>query len=375
MPDVEISNLQSSKMKDAIRLITEDEVNILNVVVTSVDIVDVVHSQERALMRKSSNNDEGVVDMPREHEKRSLLNVLTLMMEIRVGETTVLPDKLYSTILGALQMRKYEIDQVFRDIFGAEIYNNAILEIDGHSTTLAPAIIQHFNPQPDGSISPNKQNIRTTDDEGTNQNTTTLVFVILFGLLFAFVSFGLVLWQRKRDEKLELELKTQLNRYKKSLRRGKHKSLSGRKLHVSETTPRIANRPFVDEQENKTDKELMLGYFSENDEQSLIIDEFDKGYDGGRSSFLDSHGDMSNNSLNNISDLNLINDLEEESLGDNVLGLLYYAGASSAEEDEVGQSELVKNARLKHRSSNVSSRKSRASRGSMRSSISRKSKS
>jgi Tfp pilus assembly protein FimT len=109
------------------------------------------------------------------------------------------------------------------------------------------------------------------------------------------------------------------------------------------------------------------------------IEEIEMGYDGGQSSFFtsNSNGDFSNSSLNGELTQRQGIDPEESSLGeDNVLGLLYYAGASSAEEEENSQSASRVATRMKRRNSlSSSSRQTRTSARSRRSSTSGKSKS
>lgn len=390
MPNVEMSNVQSSKVKDVIRLIAEDEVGILNMAIASLDIADVVYSQSRKLTN-------AIIDhVPhKQYRHRDLAGVLTLVIEISVSDTNVLPDELYPTILGALQLRKYEIDEVFRETFG-ESYNEVILDIDGQRTTLAPSPASNAV-----SRSKIKQDAfaAKNSDAGTNRSILTLVLVVVFSLLFALITCGLVHWQRRRDRNSDKAFSTRSYNHNATSPRRKHRhhrrrrrrsSRSKRNLNLSEPTLQIANHAtYVDEEQNEMNERLMIGYVPQQQafsipqnvqqhEHAADIEEIEMGYDGGQSSFFtsNSNGDFSNGSLNGESTQRQGIDPEESSLGeDNVLGLLYYAGASSAEEEENSQS-ASRATRMKRRNSlSSSSRHTRTSARSRRSSTSGKSKS
>ena len=374
---VELSNIQTSKIQDIIRNIAEDEVDILNVNIMSVDVVNTEYSQERTLETDDKKNlmRSGV------YSKRILASALTLLIEIRVSETALLPHELYSTILGAVQLRKYDIDEVFRDVFGSK-YNNVILEVDDHRTTLAPSpahtsdSVTNVVPVRNNMGEKDVTNVISSIGAETNK-TLTLVLVILFGLFFAFISFGLIAWQRKRDSRSDKAFNTRSQYSKKRKRKPKRKSK--RNHNVSEPTLKISNNAYVDEEQNKMEERLMVG-FAPNQENTNPQIEFtskedeDKGYDGGKSSFLESQGNFSKSSaLNSATELRTGVDPEESSVGDNVLGLLYYAGASSAEEEEdTGTARNI--ARMKRRSSNASSRQTRTSAKTRRSSTSSRSR-
>lgn len=318
------------------------------------------------------------------------------MIEISVSDTNVLPDELYPTILGALQLRKYEIDEVFRETFG-ESYNEVILDIDGQRTTLAPSPASNAV-----SRSKIKQDAfaAKNSDAGTNRSILTLVLVVVFSLLFALITCGLVHWQRRRDRNSDKAFSTRSYNHNATSPRRKHRhhrrrrrrsSRSKRNLNLSEPTLQIANHAtYVDEEQNELNERLMIGYvpqqqaFSipqnvqQHERAAADIEEIEMGYDGGQSSFFASNdGDFSNSSLNGELTQRQGIDPEESSLGeDNVLGLLYYAGASSAEEEENSQSASRVATRMKRRNSlSSSSRQTRTSARSRRSSTSGKSKS
>ena len=362
---VELSNIQTLKIQDAIRKIAEEEVNVLNVNIMSVDIVNTDYSHGRSLKTNTSKKNSTRSGL---FNPRILENALTLLIEIRVSETALLPDELYSTILGAVQLRKYDIDENFRDLFGSK-YDNVILEVDGHKTTLAPSPGSTSTPDSVSNTVPVPQNIdekeRTTvmSISLETNKTLTLVLVILFGLFFAFISFGLIAWQRKRDKRSDKAFNTRSQFLKKRKKKSKH--ASKRNHHVSETTLKISNSAYVDEEQNNAEERLRIGfapnqeYASPYKEHNLKEDD-EKGYDGGKSSFLESQGNLSKSSALNSATGRAGIDPEEASLGDNVLGLLYYAGASSAEEEE--DMDTAKNiARMKRRMSNASSRQTRTS--------------
>ncbi|KAL7487715.1 hypothetical protein ACHAW6_013708 [Cyclotella cf. meneghiniana] len=418
--DVEMSNVQSSKVKDVIRVISEDVMESFNVTIDAVDIVDAEYSQGRRLLRvhamkemkdfqrkqkvdrlKQQQNNRENSD---KHDQRVLANVLTLSFEIIVSETTVPADEIRTSILNALQTRKYDIDQVLRDTLGPEIYSGVILDIEGDKTTLAPspAFPSSYGESTSPAVYAQSINDEADADSGGSHNTLALILIVLFGLLFAFVCCGLIVWQRKRDfykHKLSTPGFTMLTlKHKKHHRRRKnHRSKrpvhvsetalkianheSKRNLNVSETTLKIANRAYVDEEQRRMDDRLMLGY---SPHHTSYMEELDKGYEGGKSSFFESQGDNSNNSLNASSGLRIGIDPEEASRGDSVLGLLYYEGASSAEDDEHAGSKSDQYSRRRSRNSKASSAKSRASSrrsrrlstlGKSKSSMSRSSKS
>ncbi|KAL3791270.1 hypothetical protein HJC23_000887 [Cyclotella cryptica] len=420
IPDVEMSNVQSSKVKDVIRDISEEIIEIFNVTIEAVDIVDAVYSQGRTLVRVRAMSK--MRDFQRKHEverlqqwsklndsdklrQRGLADILTLLIEIIVSETTVSADEIRSSILHALQSRKYDIDQVLRDTLGPEIYTGVILQIDGDETTIAPSPTPSSYPAEKTSsalfVQGNNGNAGETDNTASH-NTLALVLIILFGILFAFVCCGLIVWQRKRDfykHKLTtpgfnmLTLKHKKHHRRRKRHRSKrHMHVSEKtlkltngepktKLNVSESTLKIANRAYIDEEQKRMDDRLMLGY---SPNHVSYMDELDKGYEGGKSSFFESQGGNSNNSLNASSGLRIGIDPEEASRGDSVLGLLYYEGASSAEEDENPGSKSDQYSRMRSRSSKASSVKSHASSrrsrrqstlGKSKSSMSRSSKS
>lgn len=358
-PDIDMNNIQLSKVKDAIRNIAEDEIAIFNVMITSVDIVDTLYSG-RTL-----------------YNHRDLESVLTLTIEISVSETTFLPDKLYFTIIGALQLRMYEIDKVLRDTIGEEMYKGVVLEIDGQKTSLAPSIAS-------GTQTETKQDtVAAGADEKeieNDRNTLSLVLVVLFSLCFSVVSCGLIIWQRKKETNSDIAFETRSKNYhhrKRSPSKKRRKKLK-KKPNASENTLMITNGAYLDEAQDQMDEKLMIEYTPQpQEEQHMSEEELEDGYDGGKSSFFESQGHMSNNSsFNATSGLREGIDPEEDSIGeDNVLGLLYYAGASSAEEEEGEQSQSIKNARIRRRASNTSSRQTRTSARSRRSSISSSSKS
>jgi hypothetical protein len=376
-PDIDLSNIESSKVKDIVRSIAEEAMNILNVDITKVDIADLMYSERKLTLNDNLARSNG-------YNQRYLESVLTLLIEIRVSETSILPQELYLTIMGSLQLRKYEIDQVLREALGSQ-YNDVVLEIDGHRTTVSP------------SASPGAtSDIKSVTERGTgaadvgelktahNSSTMTVVMVVLFSLFFAAVTFGLIIWQRKRERITDKAFVTRSNQYhhrKRSPRKKHRRKSSKKKPNVSETTLKIANYPYVDEEQGKVDEKLMLDYTPQetqpvtNEVQHVTNEEvLELGYDGGQSSFLGSQGNLSNSSFNAASRHRDGIDLEEEgSVGDNVLGLLYYAGASSGDEQD-DPAESKKKARMQRRASNASSRQTRTSARSRRSSTSGKSK-
>ena len=389
-PDIDLSNVQSSKVKDAIRSIAEDEVRILNVMIVSVDIIDASYSG-RSLS----------IDQERELE-----SVLTLLIEIRVSETAILPNELYSTILGALALRKYDIDEVLRETVGIEMYKDVVLEIDGHRTTLAPSTTP-------GSTLPGTSTPGSTTDsvskirgeQGTNSNTlrvaerskVAVVLVVLFGLFFSAIAGGLIAWQRKKESSSDKGFQTRSDHYhrKRQLPRRRCKNKSKGSMN---DVLKITNSADADDEQAQIDKTLTLRYtpqeqqqvcageFEQGHDREVQIDntlmlghtpkeeqlvnteewELEQGYDGGKSSFFESQGNMSSSTASGLGER-----IDPEESEDNVLGLLYYAGASSAEEEEGDRSESIKSARIRRRASNAS----RQTRRSRRSSISSSSKS
>lgn len=343
--------------------------------VINVDIADMTYSD-----RKLTLND--YLGWQKGHSQRYLESVLTLLIEISVSETSILPHELYSTIIESLQLRKYEIDQVLRESLGPQ-YNAVILEIDGHKTTLSPSV-SPGSASDTVSESITERGTGTADVEtAAHNNTMTIVMVVLFSLFFAAVTFGLIFWQRKRERIRDKAFVTRSNQYhhRKRSPRKRHRRKSKRKLklNAAEAPLEIANYPYVDEEQGKMDEKLMIGYVPQTTQaaaQPVPNEEvFELGYDGGQSSFLGSQGNMSNSSFNAGSGHRDGIDPEEEgSVGDNVLGLLYYAGASSSDEQD-DPDESKKKARMQRRTSNASSRQTRTSSRSRRSSISGKSKS
>ena len=274
MPDVEINNVQQLKLTDVIRSIAEDEVRILNVIITSVDITDTIYSSKRALRSSIAEIDHKNLFSSGQNSHRNLASILSLSIEIRVSETALLPDELYSTIRGALQKRKYEIDREFRNTFGSD-YENVIFEIEGMSTTLAPSLAPDNDPKIVISSNSNvqsssekKQNPIVAYEQGDDStiNTVTIALVSLFSILFVFIACGLVLWQRKRDLRFDKYYITRSYQYKREeSKRGHRRGHRREHKHQSKHKPkqnyhhvsRISNHPYVDEEQNKMNAQLM----------------------------------------------------------------------------------------------------------------------
>ena len=323
MPDVEISNVQRSKVTDTIRSIAEDEVRILNVIITSVNITDTTYSSKRALRSSAVEFDHKNLLSPGQFSQRNLASILSLSIEVRVSETALLPDELYSTIKGALQQRKYDIDREFRNIFGSD-YNGVILEIEGTSTTLAPSLAPDNDPKASNSDdasyaqSEKKKNsllaYEQRDDSTTN--TVTIALVSLFSILFLFVTCGLVIWQRKKDLRFDRYYATRSYQYKKETSKREHRREHRREhKHRSKhkpkrnhhRVPQISNHTYVDEEQNKMNEQLMIGHAPQDEQVSPQNDNpnnillLEQGCDR-KGSLLESQNNFPLNSTNMVSE-------------------------------------------------------------------------
>jgi hypothetical protein len=369
VPDMQMSNVLSSKLEDVIRLICDESISSLGATILSVDIIGGASSPGRMLLRRGLNPNN-TLDATNVRERN--LAELALLIEMRVSKTNYSPEDIHQTILDALKQQKSEIDDVFSDTLGAG-YTGAVLEIDGDldQSMLAPSSSLPTS-------SENTATMSTVDgNSGGNRRTIALILSILFCLLFVVSCSVLVVWHRKQnlrsykmtapDFRMSRERKKRRRKHHRSHRSSRRDKTSRSSRNKSSRRSReplmIANHPYVDEEQNKMDERLMLGYAPHNQQisqqqqypvqqqypqnqqstgggqlmleyapQSLqhIIkqEEEDRGYDGGKSSFFESKAEFYN-SMDASGGLKNGIDPEEAFVdSDNVLGLLYYDGAS-----------------------------------------------
>ena len=130
---------------------------------------------------------------------------------------------------------------------------------------------------------------------------------------------------------------------------------------------------YIDDEQITMDKELMESYIRRQSQEEEH-EKLDDGYDAGKSSYLNSFGNVSNNSSVVHGNRGVDPDEEASSKedGDSVLGLLYYAGASSSEDSR--SSPDPHGSKYRRRSSLTGASTSSRSRSSMRSRRSARSK-
>ena len=363
-------------MSDVIRSTLAAPSDELNVTILSIDVVDNLF-----LIRDSS----------------------TLALELRIEVTgdRVIPEEVHAAFLDTLQNHIDDVATALQGAWVPEVFtNNVILSIEDVSTTLnlkQPAEVgdQPTAPQHDGE-----------------ENSVPVWAVVLFPILFALLCGGLMIWQRRRrrdkdldneeahhnssfDEEMSFD-ESRLRQtssqkplpnnnvgFQQSIRSFSSRStarmgptngyrddapqLSSSKVSVrqielsnpslgrSNNNERVMNaRGYPARQRNnvrahnslRTSSETpIMAEYSEDDDD----EEEDRGYDGGKSSSrLDIEQDQESDDSSDHNEVEDDNQSEDDGI---VLGLLYYDGATSAEESEEGRdSGRSRRSRRKNRS-------------------------
>ena len=363
-------------MSDVIRSTLAAPSDELNVIILSINVVDNLF-----LIRDSS----------------------TLALELRIEVTgdRVIPEEVHAAFLDTLQNHIDDVATALQGAWVPEVFTkNVIFSIEDVSTTLNLKQPVEVGEQP------------TAPQHDGEENSVPVWAVVLFPILFALLCGRLMIWQRRRrrdkdldneeahhnssfDEEMSFD-ESRLRQtssqkplpnnnvgFQQSIRsfsscstarmgptngyRDDAAQLSSSKVSVrqielsnpslgrSNNNERVMNaRGYPARQRNnvrahnslRTSSETpIMAEYSEDDDD----EEEDRGYDGGKSSSrLDIEQDQESDDSSDHNEVEDDNELEDDGI---VLGLLYYDGATSAEESEEGRdSGRSRRSRRKNRS-------------------------
>mmetsp|Transcript_5581 Transcript_5581/g.12387 ORF Transcript_5581/g.12387 Transcript_5581/m.12387 type:complete len:746 (+) Transcript_5581:143-2380(+) len=352
--EVELNNVQLSKVKDSVRDAAERGVEGFHVTILSVDIDDQIFWEDRRTLLRS----EGTFIASDANNQRKLESILTLWVKITVSSWGQSPNTVRSRVLSAMQTQKYQIADTLAETLGPNVYTSDVyLEIEGYRTTTSPSPASPFN-------SAIMTTPKVTAEEGKDSGKyLPLWIVIIFSFLFVVVGGSLLMWQRKRDERSEQVSAVTIQQmpHDRERERPRRVRVSKSEFHLSEQTLKVKNNSFTDEEQVRNEENLMRSYAQRRREEA---DQNEDGYDGGNSSFLYSEGAVSTDS-SWVFEAERVDgvDVDEDSKdGESVLGMLYYAGASSSSSEDADNNGITSGGV----GSTQHSRRSRSSRSSAR---------